>query len=376
MAKTKFNTDLADSQATQIKPISIEHFSFNAFAENEAELNERCSVFSRADTGALVHRRMRVTEVFSYGCRHMEESLTWQLGALQESIKYKTDIPNFLEPWYGIGTAASAFGQNYSWPEGQAPVLGFAFKNVEEALQTDYKSIENTAVGIQTLNMIDYFLEKTMGKLPMSVCDSQSPLNVATSLIHLDDFLMDLYMNPEGVIKFLDRIAELIIEFYRKQEEIIGSRLVKPGHGFASSRHFIGNGFSDDMIHMLSPDLYQSCIQPSFEKAGNAFGGGGFHSCGNWSNFLDVVKDIPGLVVADGAFSEETDPDSNPCKPFAEAFAGSGIVLNARMVGDVDTIHQTVSELWNPGMKMIAVTYCQTPDEQATAYQRIHEICI
>lgn len=366
---------MADSQATVIEPISNEHFNFDAFAEYEAELDERCAAFSQIDTGVLVHRRMRVTEVFSYGCRHMEESLAWQLGALQESIKYMTDIPNFLEPWYGIGTAASAFGDDYSWPEGQSPVLSFAFKNVEEALLSEFRSIENTAIGIHTLNMLDYFLEKTRGKLPMAVCDSQSPLNVATSLIPVDAFLMDLYMNPEGVAEFLDRIAELIIEFYCKQEEIIGSCLVKPGHGFASSRHFRGIGFSDDMIHMLSPDLYQSYIKSSFVKAGSAFGGGGFHSCGNWSKFVEVVKDIPGLVVADGAFSEETDPDSNPCNPFTEAFSGSGIVLNARMVGDMDTIDQTVAELWKPNMKLIVVSYCQTPEEQAKAYQRIHEIC-
>lgn len=375
MAKKQFDTSLADSQATTIKPVSGKHFDYDAFAGYEAEMDERCRVFTGADSGVLVHRRVRVMEVFTYGCRDMKQSLEWQLGAMMESIKYKMDIPNFLEPWYGIGTVASAFGIDYSWPEGQAPVVNYAFRNVEEALQFECMPVEETAIGIHTLNMIDYFLEKTGGSLPMSVCDSQSPLNVATSLIHVDDFLMDLFMNPEGVLQFLERIAGLIIDFYRKQEEIIGDCLVKPGHGFASSRYFQGNGYSDDMIHMLSPDLYQSCIQPSFVTAGAAFGGGAFHSCGDWSKFAHMVKSIPGLVAADGAFSVETDPDPNPCEPFAEAFAGTGIVLNARMVGDVDTIWQSISELWRPGMKLTAVSYCKTPEEQASAYNLIHEIC-
>ena len=375
MTKKRFDTSLTDSQATAIERIPVEQFDFNAYAEYEAALGERCAAFTQVDTGVLVHRRMRVTEVFSFGCRDMKQSLAWQLGAMQESVKYKADVPNFLEPWYGIGTAASAFGIDYSWPEGQAPVVSFAFKNVEEALQADFKPIEKTAIGIHTLNMIDYFLEKTKGKLPMSVTDSQSPLNVATFLIPVDAFVMDLYTNPEGVGEFLKRISQLTIDFYRKQEEIIGDCLVKPGHGFASSRHFKGNGFSDDMIHMLTPELYQTYIQPSLVEAGDAFSGAVFHSCGNWSKFVEVVREIPELVSADGAFSKETDPDPNPCKPFAEAFAGTGIVLNARMVGDVDTVTETVSELWKPGMKMIAVTYCETPEEQETAYQRIHEIC-
>ncbi len=36
----------------------------------------------------------------------MKKSLEWQLGALKKSMEYKADIPNFLEPWYGIGTIA------------------------------------------------------------------------------------------------------------------------------------------------------------------------------------------------------------------------------------------------------------------------------
>jgi len=35
---------------------------------------------------------MRVAEVFSYGCRNMEQSLEWQLGALQKSTGYIADI--------------------------------------------------------------------------------------------------------------------------------------------------------------------------------------------------------------------------------------------------------------------------------------------
>ena len=33
------------------------------------------------------------------------------------------DAPTYLEPWYGIGVTASAFGGDYEWPEGQAPVM-------------------------------------------------------------------------------------------------------------------------------------------------------------------------------------------------------------------------------------------------------------
>ena len=79
--------------------------------------------------------------------------------------------------------------------------------------------------------------------------------------------------------------------------------------------------------------------------------------------------------MVDAAFSAETDPHPNPVAPFAEGFAGTGIVLNARIVGDVGVIEKTVRKLWRPGLKLIVVTYCPTPEEQERAYNVIHEIC-
>ena len=53
-----------------------------------------------------------------------------------------------------------------------------------------------------------------------------------------------------------------------------------------------------------------------------------------------------------------------------------GVVINARIVGDPETIEQKVKRLWTPGMKLVVVTYCQTPEEQERAYEIIHDICV
>ena len=44
--------------------------------------------------------------------------------------------------------------------------------------------------------------------------------------------------------------------------------------------------------------------------------------------------------MMDAAFSAETDPDPNPPEAFRDAFANSGIVVNARIVGDLRTIKE------------------------------------
>jgi hypothetical protein len=369
-----FNTQKHDSQATAVKQIAPEQFDMEAYADYEKGLLEGCQNFWQADSGVLVYRRMRVAEVFSSGCKDIKESLAWQLGGLRASMKYKADVPNFLEPWYGIGTIASSFGIDYLWPEKQAPAIESPFTNSKEALEYLPASVENTRIGQHTLEMIDYFLDKTNGKIPISLADSQSPFNIAGSIIDTTNLMVDILANPDQVKMILDRIANLSIDFAHKQLGLINDSIVWPGHGFPSSRYFCGMGMSDDNILMISGGQYLNICAESTEKFGGAFGGPAFHSCGNWSNHLEFVIQIQKLKMVDGAFSEETDPNPNPTDGFEE-FAHTGIVVNARIVGSVDTIAEKVTKLWKPGMKLIITTYCQSPKDQEKAYSRIHEIC-
>ena len=371
----EFDHSLADAQASKVEPVSPAAFPFDEYGEYEKGLMDRCTEFWKGNSGVLVYRRMRVAEVFSYTCADRERSLQLQLGGLARSMQFMADVPNFLEPWYGIGTAVSAWGAEYIWNEGQAPAVKKLFGSSAEAMAAEFSPIAGTSIGRHTLDMIEYFLEKTRGRLPMSFCDVQSPLNSASNLVDINQFMMDLLVDPGPVQGLLDRLAGLIIEFTRVQEKILGDTLVRPGHGFASSRAWGGFGMSDDNVVMLPDEQYRDLVIPSFEKLGSALGGPVFHSCGNWSGKIEQVKKIRNLKMVDGAFSPQTDPDPNPPEPFRDAFKDSGIVLNARIVGDPDTIRDVVSRLWTPGLRLVAVTYCRTPEEQEKAYDIIHNIC-
>jgi hypothetical protein len=375
MSEKTFDYNVRDSQGTDVGSVAAEKFDVEAYREYEEDLLKANRQFWNSRSGVAVYRRFRVPEVFSYGCSDMKHSLELQLGALQESMKYKMDIANFLEPWYGIGTIASAYGLEYIWNDNQAPATIAPFKSLDEALEYKYRAVEDTAIGRHTLNMIEYFLDKTKGKIPMSLTDTQSPLNIAAHLFDVTTLFLEMYDNPSGYKLLLDTISNLLIDFTKKQAAMIGGAVASPGHGFASSRCFDGIGMSDDNMLMLSDDMYEELEIPFREKVGAEFGGVAFHSCGNWSRKIEVVKKIKNLVIADGAFSPQTDPDPNTLQPFSYGFANTGVILNARIVGDVDEITNTVKKIWKSGMKLVVVTYCETPEEQEKAYNNIHEIC-
>lgn len=371
----KFDNTIRDSQSTHVEPIKPGDFDLVAYKKYVNELNRRCEEFSSKKSGVLVYRRMRVAECFSYGCKNIETSLVNQLGALQKSMVYQADVPNFLEPWYGIGTVASAYGGDYIWKPGEAPALKPRFSTIDEVLNAKPVPVAETNIGRFTLNMIEYFLEQTKGELPISFTDTQSPLNIVTHLLPMDNFLLETIMQPEKVVKLLDTIADLLIEFNKEQKKIIGDSLVLPGHGFASSVKWEGLGMSDDNIVMLSPEQYSQLAAPSFEKVCNQMGDTVFHSCGDWTAWIDAVMNMQNIKCVDGAFSPETDPGAITNLEEFHKLAGTGIVLNARIVGNLKTIEEQVNRLWMPGLKLIVVTYCQSPEEQKEAYELIHKIC-
>jgi len=375
MTGRKFDQTSVDVQATPAEPVEPEAFDFEAYADYEASLLENCRDFWLAESGVLVHRRMRIAEVFSYGCRDMKASLEWQLGGLKKSMAFKADVPNFLTPWYGIGPVASAFGVDYIWKEKQAPAVRPPLRSVKESLDYAAVPVSQSAIGRVAIEMIDYFLDKTGGRVPMSLTDTQSPLNVAGNVVQMSSFFMEMLDDPQAVKAFLMKLAELLAEFTRDQIERIGDSIAWPGHGYASCRPFEGLGMSDDNALMISGDQYIEFAAPAVELLADSFTGTAFHSCGDWSGRAQKIKTISGLRMVDAAFSAETDPSPNPPEPFVEAFANTGIVVNARIVGDCQTVVETVRKLWAPGMKLIVVTYCQTPEDQAEAYDRVHEIC-
>jgi hypothetical protein len=374
MGNAVFDLTSSDSQGTAAEPVSPAVFDTEKYAAYCLAMEEGCKRFWAAPEGVLIHRRFRVPQVFAGQCGDMERSLALQLGALQRSMDYAMDIPNFLEPWYGIGAVPAAYGAEYQWHGEDAPATAPVFKTLEDALAYEPREIEETPVGRHIINMVEYFMEKTRARLPLSLSDVQSPLNAAAALVDTSEFYAACVEEPEMTEKLLDRVCGLTIRFCKKQAAIIGDNLVFPGHGFSSCRSFGGAGFSDDNSIMLSPETHRDLCGPSMKNFAEAFGGFAFHSCGNWSGRTETVKRLPDLKMVDGAFTPRTDPAPNPPGPFRSSFTGTGLCVNARMVGSAGEVLTTVKELCGPGMKLIAVTYCPGPGEQDEVYREIHRL--
>ncbi len=372
---SKFDYTKADARAMPVTPVDPVDFDFARYEEFAAEADRSYDKFLRKTQGVAVWQRVRVGEVFRDACRNCKQSLHWQLGALTRAMDYLTDAPTYLEPWYGIGTAASAFGADYEWLPGQAPAVKPAYRSADEIEELTRRPIADVPILRYTIETIQYFLDQTGGRVPMSWCDIQSPLNVAGGLVDIGQFLLLMHDEPERARDILSALADEVIRFTKFQSELIGQALARPGHGFASSFTGSGIGLSTDNLIMISPKMYEEFCAEHTARIGDAFEGTAIHSCGNWARWLPTVKKIRNLTMVDGAFSPQTDPACNHCEDFRDALAGTGIILHARIVGDPDDVLARVARLWKPGIRLIVVTHIQDPQAQRRLYHDIHQIC-
>lgn len=374
MTKPQFDHTTLDAMAMPVTPMDVAAFDFARYETFAAEADQRCAEFLRKKEGVAVWQRVRVGEVFRDACRDMKQSLRWQLGGLTKPMDYLTDAPAYLEPWYGIGTTASAFGADYEWLPGQAPAVKHIYAAIDEVPELQPRAIADVPILRYTLETIEYFLEQTHGRVPMSWCDIQSPINVAGGLVDITQFLLAFHDHPDKVKAILSVLADEVIRFTKIQSELIGSALAQPGHGFASSRAGTGIGLSTDNLIMVSPAMYAEFCAEHTARIGDNFGGTAIHSCGNWGRWLPAVKQIRNLIMVDGAFSPQTDPAYNHCEEFRDALAGTGIILHARIVGEPEEVLSRVKRLWKPGIKLIVTTHVQDPKAQHQLYHDIHSL--
>jgi hypothetical protein len=374
MNNKNFNVEVADVQDTPVEPIEPSKFDYEKFLDFEAKCSEKCRAFDEACEGVLVYRRCKVGRVYLDLCGDMELSLKLQLGALDRCTNYTSDVPAFLDPWYGVGTVASCFGFDYYWPQKQAPVIHGQFEKPEDILQKDITPVAKTTIGRHTIQMIKYFLEQTNFRLPVCCTDTQSSLDTAFQLFDTDTFFMNLIDCPDKMKKVFERIHNLLVNFTRQQVDLIDDNLACPGHGFPSLRRWKGLNMSNDLATMISNNQFEEMEKPFTQKFGSEFEGVAVHSCGNWSNKADLIASIPSLVMVDGAFSIETDPDPNPAEPFVKAFAHTGIPLSVRIVGDEQTVLDIAQKFCKPGLKVIITTYFEDPQLQSKVYDKIHNL--
>ncbi len=247
----------------------------------------------------VLARRKETDNPFGYTIRDIvaepARMLAHQLYNMERTAELGSDWVPFLEPWHGVGIYADAFGAATSWPEDDYPWTEPRLTDIRQVYDLKPPAAGGSPLMEKVLETIRFFRREAGAAVPISLTDTQSPMNTASMIVPTDELLAACYADPKAVHHLLGLITDLIISFSRLQLELIGERAALPGHLFpAGARR--GISVSDDNACMVSPEVYRAFFVPSLSRISRAFGGLYLHACGNFLQNLEAMLEIEGLL--------------------------------------------------------------------------------
>lgn len=306
--------------------MDAKHFNFDKFSyfleEKQAFL---CKFLAGEHRGPVLTQRV-CGDTFGVASQTREKSLADQLDCMDIKMQLHSDVAfTYLEPWCGVGVYANAFGAPLFWYEHCDVQTKSRYHDVEEVLHVPMPKAGDCELMRMVLDYIRYFRAETHDLIPISLTDTQSPLDTASLILDPCELFAASLEAPEDLEDFMTKITQVIGDFSEMQIEAIGDDLyAAPGHMMFSHTGAGGIALSDDNMAVVSPASYAAIGKPYNEMLSRRFGGVSLHSCGLIKHNVPLLLQTEGLQQLDFKI---TDFEPNDAAYLAEQFAGTGILL-------------------------------------------------
>ena len=282
------------------------------------------------------------------------------------SLPWSDELPH-MQAWFGTGVYANAFGCEYLWRQGEAPDTHLRYHRIEEVRGLEMPDWRKGPVMGMVMECIDVLKERTGGRFPIALTDTQSPCDTATLVLDTSEFFTGCYTEEKTIAAFMDVVTRLIIEFSREQARRIGEGLVsRPGHVMPSLTTLGGITLSDDNLAVSSPQINERFSLRFDQVIAEELGGVVLHSCGVWDHTMKLLGGH-GVMAVDCSVSPRWDPTPMTPAQVRAALSGTGIAVKARCGGTREEIEQAIAALAGPDMRLILDI--ARIDEDDTAYR-------
>ena len=308
-------------------------------------------------------------------CRDRERFLRTNLWGMAASADWASDfVFPHIEPWYGVGLYASAFGCRYYWEGNSAPQTHPIFRSADEVADIKAPRIGDSEPMQEVMARIRYYRQVTHDQLPICLTDTQSPNDTGSLLMEVNEFFTVSSFEPERLERFMHAITDTIIAFSEMQMEALGPVLSQPGHLMLCHPSWSGISVSDDNMAMLSPKAYEVAALPYNAKLAKHFGGIALHSCGVIGHNIPIQLRTPELQQVECSASilvRDSDPSPNKPESLRDGYRGSGVIVKVRL--NKDEI-ELLDRLLAPDLLCaVVVTGVETQAESERVYERFKE---
>jgi len=302
------------------------------------EKQKRLHRFMNNEERGLLMLQHVLGQQFESKSHTKEETLEEQLKMLELNMQIDSDIAYYyLEPWYGCGVYAAAFGAKViEYPHTAIQTL-CCYNDVAQVQNLTTPQYKDCEVLMRVLDTIRYFREQTGDGIPIALTDMQSPNDTASLILEPCEFFAASITEPEVIQPFLYRITQFMGDFVEVQLEAIGAdNIARPGHMYPSDPSFEGVSISDDNMSFLSPLSYANSAKEYNAAFGKRFGAVTIHTCGVVKQNVAAMMETEGLTGFDCALGYGDqgflcDPNPNEAGPLRESFLDRNVVLKVRL---------------------------------------------
>ena len=199
-----------------------------------------------------------------------------------------TCIARRIRIWMGVSFEASLFGAETHYGEGQCPWLGGrVVRSREDFERLQVPDFQSSGLMPQAHRFYERIREILPDDFDVDFPDwERSPFGVCTHLRGTEDMLVDLVQDPDFARAQLRFMTDCRKEWARMRAEFLGQD-VQPGV------------LLNDEVNgaLFPPRLYEEFILPGEIKLGQFQGINYWHSCGKTTDFLPLIRQIPGLEI-------------------------------------------------------------------------------
>jgi len=238
-----------------------------------------------------------ISRLYSDPDYQLAESLKFNkfAGRLQRFWARDDFIPR-LQPLFGQGVFASAFGCQIEFPDHQMPVN----RPLIEAGSPSAAVYELPSPGVHDgllgpmLEMVERFNHTAGDQYTIAMTDLQGPIDTAYLIWNSIDFMLAMTDDPDAVHHLMAKVTDLIIAFVKEYKT-----RVRDFTGTFFPPAYLPDGMgieiAEDMLALISSEHYETFSLPYVNRLSEEFGGIFIHSCGNIEHQLGVLGKVHNL---------------------------------------------------------------------------------
>lgn len=136
---------------------------------------------------------------------------------------------------------------------------------------------------------------RRVGDVGFVSSDTQSPIDVLTEIVDMEECLCAMYDNSEPIHYLLDQITKAISRVTKYQKTLV-KNWIGFGHDYPLPK---GIHLSDDNAAFLSPETYKAFGRPYAERLAEEFGGATLHCCMGYKQNIQAMAETKGFLGFD-----------------------------------------------------------------------------